>query len=174
MIIEGKKLQTTKCKNVSIPEGLDIIKKLEEELLNSNVSGIGLAAPQIGIDASVFILRFPRSFNPDPYADLTLNVINPEIKDSENLSLFKDEGCLSFAGKRVTTKRYENIYAVDALHEAGVILTGMWSVAYQHEFDHTLGLTMYNKEVKLRPNDQCFCGSGKKYKKCCINKFVII
>jgi len=26
-----------------------------------------------------------------------------------------------------------------------------------------------NKE-KIGRNDQCFCGSGKKYKKCCLNK----
>lgn len=31
-----------------------------------------------------------------------------------------------------------------------------------------------NKASKLaastRPNDPCYCGSGKKYKKCCLNK----
>ena len=30
-------------------------------------------------------------------------------------------------------------------------------------------LTEYNKFEKLGRNDKCACGSGKKYKKCCIN-----
>ena len=27
-----------------------------------------------------------------------------------------------------------------------------------------------NKRKGIGRNDKCFCGSGKKYKKCCINK----
>lgn len=26
------------------------------------------------------------------------------------------------------------------------------------------------KEAKIRPNDRCICGSGRKYKKCCLGK----
>ena len=29
------------------------------------------------------------------------------------------------------------------------------------------------KPIKIGRNDKCFCGSGKKYKKCCINKELI-
>ena len=32
-----------------------------------------------------------------------------------------------------------------------------------------LGKTQIN-EINLGRNDICFCGSGKKYKKCCLNK----
>ena len=31
------------------------------------------------------------------------------------------------------------------------------------------GITIYNTEPKLKRNDPCKCGSGKKFKKCCLN-----
>ena len=32
--------------------------------------------------------------------------------------------------------------------------------------------TKVNKAKKLKPNEPCSCGSGKKYKKCCMNKWI--
>lgn len=169
MILSGQKLQKTSCKKVSLLEGIEIVKKLEIELKNSILPGIGLSAPQIGINASVFILRIK---NPDPYKDSILDVINPEIKESNDLKIFQNEGCLSFPSRHITTQRYNEIYAVDALHEAGVILTGIWAVSYQHELQHVLGLNMYDSEIKLGRNDKCFCNSGKKFKFCHANQII--
>ena len=52
------------------------------------------------------------------------------------------------------------------------------SICIQHEIDHLNGLTIADRENKPQPivsekvgrNEPCSCGSGKKYKKCCINK----
>jgi peptide deformylase len=53
------------------------------------------------------------------------------------------------------------------------------SICVQHEIDHLYGKTILDREDKSEPiqakkkigrNDPCYCGSGKKYKKCCINK----
>jgi len=51
------------------------------------------------------------------------------------------------------------------------------SICVQHEIDHLNGivcmdrridLTVIREEVKIGRNDPCHCGSGKKYKKCCM------
>ena len=53
------------------------------------------------------------------------------------------------------------------------------AICVQHEIDHLNGISCIDKEVKLEPivmdkkvgrNDPCPCGSGKKYKKCCLRK----
>ena len=53
------------------------------------------------------------------------------------------------------------------------------AICVQHEIDHLNGLTIHDRENKTKPmvsqkkvgrNDPCPCGSGKKFKKCCINK----
>ena len=52
------------------------------------------------------------------------------------------------------------------------------SVCVQHEIDHLNGmrildrameLTIRRDKPKIGRNEPCPCGSGKKYKKCCIN-----
>ena len=51
------------------------------------------------------------------------------------------------------------------------------AICVQHEIDHLNGLTIYDVtcdpkqkkvENKTGRNDQCPCGSGKKYKRCCL------
>ena len=53
------------------------------------------------------------------------------------------------------------------------------AVCVQHEIDHLNGmrildraqeLTIRRTERKIGRNEKCPCGSGKKYKKCCIGK----
>ena len=52
------------------------------------------------------------------------------------------------------------------------------SVCVQHEIDHLNGVVCMDRKVnttivkdkKIGRNEPCPCGSGKKYKKCCINK----
>ena len=46
---------------------------------------------------------------------------------------------------------------------------------YNTEIDHLNGMTIHDRQMittitnqdKIGRNDPCFCGSGKKYKKCC-------
>ena len=53
------------------------------------------------------------------------------------------------------------------------------TICVQHEIDHLNGLTIFDREDKPQPiiskkavgrNEPCPCGSGKKFKKCCIGK----
>jgi uncharacterized protein YecA (UPF0149 family) len=52
------------------------------------------------------------------------------------------------------------------------------AIAVQHEIDHMDGKTLFDCEIKevgqqiisdkIGRNELCPCGSGKKYKKCCL------
>ena len=59
MIITDKTKLLKRSENASIFEALEIIKKLELELEKSEIPGIGLSSPQIGIQKAVCIIRMP-------------------------------------------------------------------------------------------------------------------
>ena len=175
-----------KLKEVSVEEGMAIATELFQ-ILNKRGDGIGLAANQVGIDASVAVVNVREP----------LVLINPKIVSKENKIPYY-EGCLSYPGKGVNTERYETIHVETAQSDSGWIFSGVetssgkgtWekddkdnrdlrlleAVCVQHEIDHLNGMTISDRqiittitnEVKVGRNDPCVCGSGKKYKKCCM------
>jgi peptide deformylase len=141
-------------------EALDIIKKLEFALQHSETEGVGLAAPQIGINKRVAIVRFGHE---------RIDLVNPKIMEKEGGFVNFEEGCLSIPGKRVNTQRYKEIFVKDDLHPDGFAAVGNVAVVIQHEVDHLDGILIIDRVVgknKIGRNDKCPCGSGKKYKRC--------
>lgn len=161
MIITDKSKLITKCKPVSIFEAAPILSSLEKELAESG-NGIGLSANQIGIDAAVCIIR---------YKDISINLVNPIIVEQFDKKLFRYDGCLSFPGKQISTARYNEIFVKDNMYPNGFVSVGIEAVIIEHEIDHLNGLTMFDREIVVpERNGHCWCGSGKKYKKCCLGK----
>ena len=150
------------CKKVSVDEG----KKIAVDLFNKLVkdkNAIGLAANQIGINASVAVV----------------NVIKPIILINPRIIKMWDEipyveGCLSFPGNPRSTKRYKYIQYTDSLIEesrgedASVIYGPtadeiksekkdtydrqlLESVCVQHEIDHLYGIRILDREQQLQP-----------------------
>ena len=175
-----------KLKEVSVEEGLDIATELFQ-ILNKGRDGIGLAANQIGIDAAVAVLNVREP----------IILINPIIEDQwDEIDYY--EGCLSYPKKGIHTKRYKNIIVKSEHLESGMYFSGAESskgkgsweesakqdqeqrlleaVCVQHEIDHLMGKTIHDRKIditirnekKVGRNDPCICGSGKKYKKCCL------
>jgi len=159
MIIQDEARLRYKCKQVSLIEALRIIKTLEEEL--NNAGGVGLAAPQIGIDAAVCIIK----------TENIIAFINPIITVQDDLRLFSGEGCLSFPNKILTTKRFNEIIVKDDSHINPMIFAGYDAVKIQHECQHLEGKLFFDYAVKIpKHNETCFCGSGKKFKRCCLGR----
>ena len=153
----------SKLKEVSVEEGLVIAEQLFQ-ILNIRGYGIGLAANQLGIDAqvAVVIVREP------------LVLINPKYIKKENEIMY-GEGCLSFPGHAIRTKRYRDIIISTEQSESNWYFTGAeensdgksgWdkgnmkkdqelrlleAVCVQHEIDHLMGKTIHNREMKLEP-----------------------
>ena len=178
-----------KLREVSVEEGMAIATELFQ-ILNKRGDGIGLAANQVGIDASVAVVNVREP----------LVLINPKILSKEVEIPFY-EGCLSYPGKGVNTKRYRDVIISTEQSESNWYFSGAeqptdgkgsWekeqskkqdadlrtleSVCIQHEIDHLNGVvcmdrkreTTIVKDKKVGRNEPCPCGSGKKYKKCCI------
>ena len=186
---EENPLIQKKLKEVSVEEGMAIATELFQ-ILNKRGDGIGLAANQVGIDAQVAVVNVREP----------LVLINPKIVSKE-VEIPYYEGCLSYPGKGVNTKRYRDVVISTEQSEADWYFSGaeedsegksVWdkgqmkqnaemrtleSVCVQHEIDHLNGircldrgldLTFKREKPKIGRNEPCHCGSGKKYKRCCL------
>jgi peptide deformylase len=159
------------CQPVLPEEVAGLVETLEKELNYANklgANGIGLAAPQIGIAKDISIIRLPK---------LTLNLINAKLEKVYDSAMFKDEGCLSYPGRLENTMRYQEVYITNNLeYPHSFVATGFNAVVIQHELDHLNQTLFFDRKakpvvkqiLKVRVNDPCICGSGKKYKKCCL------
>lgn len=146
MIITDQSLLRTPCVDVLPDEVFALKEKLEQELKSSN-AGIGLAAPQIGIYKKMAIVRIAGTPNVD--------LINCRIDKGYDEIVVEEEGCLSFRDLWVKTRRYREIYIVENMHyRKSMILTGMLSIAAQHELDHLQGILLPDvaNAVKIKRN----------------------
>ena len=168
MIITSEKELRVKCENVKLEEVDELRAKLEEELLasaNRGMPGIGLACPQIGIAKRMAIVRVSES--------LAVDLVNAKRLSSYDKQLFDGEGCLSFPGVYKKTMRPQEIHVINDVEPKSFIAKGLFAVAIAHDLDHLEGKLLPDfalksvEKKKVRPNDPCFCGSNKKYKKCC-------
>ena len=186
---EENPLIQKRLREVSVEEGMAIATELFQ-ILNKRGDGIGLAANQVGIDAQVAVVNVREP----------LVLINPKIISKE-VEIPYYEGCLSYPGKGVNTKRYRDVVISTEQSEADWYFSGaeensegksVWdkgqmkqnaemrtleSVCVQHEIDHLNGircldrgldLTFKREKPKIGRNEPCHCGSGKKYKRCCL------
>ena len=186
---EENPLIQKRLREVSVEEGMAIATELFQ-ILNKRGDGIGLAANQVGIYAQVAVVNVREP----------LVLINPKIISKE-VEIPYYEGCLSYPGKGVNTKRYRDVVISTEQSEADWYFSGaeedsegksVWdkgqmkqnaemrtleSVCVQHEIDHLNGircldrgldLTFKREKPKIGRNEPCHCGSGKKYKRCCL------
>ena len=157
---ENNPILNKKLRTVSVEEGLEIAKELLEILVERK-DAIGLAANQIGIDAAVAVVNVREP----------VILINPEVIDVwDEIPYY--EGCLSFKGKNVNTKRYKNIIIKTAQEESELYFSGAenpsdgkgsWekesfdkhdeelrlleTICVQHEIDHLNGMTILDRQV---------------------------
>ena len=176
-----------RLREVSIEEGLKIATELFQ-ILNERKDGIGLAANQVGIDARVAVLNVR-----EPIILINPEIISKtnEIPYYEGCLSFPKKGCHTkrYETIEVTTAQEEGtlIFSGIQVDETG---KGTWedgkakqnrelrtleAVCVQHEIDHLNGMRILDRvvdttiRVEKKPgrNEKCYCGSNKKYKKCC-------
>jgi peptide deformylase len=148
MIITDEALLRTPCGPVLPGEVVDIRQKLEAELKLSGDRGrpgIGLAGPQIGIFKKFAIIRVTGT-NGKQY---NIDLVNARIANGYDEVIFRKEGCLSFPGKFVNTKRYMEILVVDNMVEPySFIASGLLSCCCAHEIDHINGILLPDLVIK--------------------------
>ena len=124
---------------------------LEEQLVvtMATENGIGLAAPQAGIETRVFAIM---TRNLDGVAT-PFAVFNPEIIAISEVEESGQEGCLSFPGLYFHVKRPKEILVkfLDRDNKEHIItLTGIDARCFQHEMDHLDGICFTSRVSKFK------------------------
>lgn len=135
------------------PELRTLIANMWETLASSE--GIGLAAPQIGLDIRLVIIDLDLLKEDFPeYEGFRRAFINPHIveyDDTEKDS--SEEGCLSLPAiheKVVRPKRIHVTYLDEEFNEHDEWVEGYLARVMQHEFDHLDGKMFIDRISPLR------------------------
>lgn len=175
----------------SVEEAQEIIDEITKVLRRTD-NGVGLAAVQIGIPKTVGVIIHKAGAE-----EKVIHLINPKLVEAEDEVVFPNEGCLSFPGQYNSTKRFQHFIIDNQVIDGNDFRTerhyyfyspdpdevgnmGLRAIAVQHEMDHfqgklihdfdIKGTTLQRETKKVGRNDKCPCGSGKKFKKCCLGK----
>ncbi|MGF6951180.1 peptide deformylase [Neobacillus sp. B4I6] len=111
--------------------------------------GVGLAAPQIGLDARIAIVDIDDELG-------TIEMINPEILETSGEQT-GPEGCLSFPGLfgEVTRPNFVKIEAFDRKGRKYTLEAEEFLArAIQHEIDHLDGILFTSKVTRYLEEDE--------------------
>jgi peptide deformylase len=121
-----------------------LVDNMRETLLLEH--GLGLAAPQVGKNIRVIIVRM----NFDTPEEMIRPLINPEILYTSKETMVAEEGCLSLPECYKPVERFKKIRVrFDDIHGASQILEleDLNAHIVQHEVDHLNGV-LFTDRVK--------------------------
>lgn len=156
IVISGDPVLHTPAQAVTVfnQDLVDIVQDMYETM--DAAPGVGLAAPQIGLDLQIFVYDYPT----DDGNERRGVAINPElflspleIRDTTDAD---EEGCLSFPGERFPLIRAERAILraqdLDGKHFE-MECEGWFARIMQHEYDHLLGY-LYVDRLEYQYNKQ--------------------
>jgi peptide deformylase len=142
------------------------LTKLVQNMFDTmyHCSGVGLAAPQVGLSIRLFVVDASPFTEDEPEANGFKKVfINPQILDQDGKKWKFNEGCLSIPGVREDVERKDTItirYQDINFETHTETYNGLRARIIQHEYDHIEGvlftdyLTPLKKQLlKGRLND---------------------
>lgn len=124
----------------------DSLRTLIREMLQTMYSedGIGLAAPQIGLNKQLLVI----DIDPEEASNQPLVMVNPVIKSFSKELALDQEGCLSIPGVFLDVKRPEAI-EVAFKDETGrprkLKVNDILARVIQHEMDHLNGVLFVDR-----------------------------
>jgi peptide deformylase len=132
-------------KAAEIPAVTPDVVSLIDDLVQTmhGASGVGLAAPQVGLSERVFVIDLSVGKSP---ADL-IALVNPSFIRRDGMQL-EEEGCLSVPGFHATVARplHVVIRGLDRNGQERVIEAhGLLARALQHEMDHLDGILFIDR-----------------------------
>lgn len=122
------------------------LKELIKDLFDTmySISAIGLAAPQINVNARVMVMG-PNSKRPNIPE---LAIVNPVYKVTDDSQIGNWESCFSIPGMKAFINRYSAIefsgLTIDNKPIQG-IAKDWQSIIFQHETDHLDGITLLHR-----------------------------
>lgn len=151
IVAYGDPVLRKECRDIE--KGEIDVKKLAEDMFETmyNASGVGLAAPQIGLDLRIFVvdgtpinenLEDPEDFDPS-LENFKKVFINATIEEEDGDEWAYEEGCLSIPGIRAEVYRPEIVkihYYDTDWNEHEETYEGLAARIIQHEYDHVDGV----------------------------------
>ena len=149
----GNSILRGKCSRVDENQPIDdILNNMYDTMYNAQ--GVGLAAPQVGLDLSIFIIDTTRFCDDENnLIPLKKEFINPEIIDYSGKDMSFNEGCLSIPGLREDVFRKDQIkirYFDKRFNEYTEKFQGINSRVIQHEYDHLMGVLFTDRVSTLK------------------------
>ena len=140
--------------NKDYPKLNELIKNMFETMYNA--SGVGIAAPQIGLSIRLFIVDTNPFAEDDSLSDNDRNqlksfkkiFINPVIIDEKGDEWSFEEGCLSIPNIREGVLRQKQItiqYHDENFNKHTDSFDGLLARVIQHEYDHIEGVLFTDK-----------------------------
>ncbi|HMN47505.1 MAG TPA: peptide deformylase [Ignavibacteriaceae bacterium] len=139
--VYGDKILRKKVDNITKIDDktIEIIKFMFDTMKNAN--GIGLAANQVGVNKSIFVIDISRIEGYEKYKPITM--INPRIINHSEETEAVEEGCLSIPDVRadvIRPKEITIIYQDIDLTEQKIDAADLYARVIQHEYDHLKGI----------------------------------
>jgi peptide deformylase len=130
----------------------DTVRSLVPRMLATMYAapGIGLAAPQVGLDLRFAVIDLQPDEKPAP-----ITLINPRIERKSREESTREEGCLSLPGHYAEVTRPERVVVVyeDLDGQPQTIeAEGLLSTCLQHEIDHLDGILFVDHLSALKRN----------------------
>lgn len=161
IVAYGDPVLRKKCKEVGKdhPKLNDILANMWETMYNA--SGVGLAAPQVGLPIRIFLVdASPFAEDEELSADeqKTLDgfkkvFINAKVLEETGKDWPFNEGCLSIPDVREDVTRKDTItikYFDENFKEHTETYTGLVARVIQHEYDHIEGILFTDKISSLK------------------------
>ncbi|MDY2727484.1 MAG: peptide deformylase [Candidatus Onthovivens sp.] len=144
---ENKQILLNMLEYLKISQDEELAKKFKIR------SGVGLAAPQIGLNKQMIAIYVKENNKEYAYA-----LVNPKIISESAKLCYLDsgEGCLSVKKQHdgYIYRHYKiNVHAYNLLKdkEEDIVFTGYLAIVAQHEIDHLSGILFYDRINKLNP-----------------------
>lgn len=143
-LIDKEFVENCKCKDMPLSEipGHEDRTVIYMKMIMAH--NLGLACPQVGIFRNMFIMR---------YGSEIISCYNPSWKPKSEKKALSKEGCLTY---QPTWKNQKNVLRYKIIiaefidrngNHQKLKLRGMDSIVFQHESDHLIGITIFNKEL---------------------------
>ncbi|PKA97041.1 peptide deformylase [Flavobacteriaceae bacterium MAR_2009_75] len=146
-----------------IPENYPKLNDLLDNMWETmyNASGVGLAAPQIGLPVRIFLVDTTPFANDEELSPEEQNQLNGFKKTFINANITEEtgeewtfnEGCLSIPDVREDVKRKDTLtitYFDENFKEHTETYDGLLARVIQHEYDHIEGILFTDKLSPLK------------------------
>ena len=134
------------------PDLKNLIANMFETMYNAD--GIGLAAPQVGLDIRLIVIDLEPLAEDNPeFSGFKKVLINPRITEFTGEITKMEEGCLSLPGIHEDVEREEKIriqYLDEDFISHDEVYDGFFARCIQHEYDHIEGKMFIDRISGIR------------------------